>query len=93
MRLTAADRAVIKEEARTRAPSATVYLFGSRANDRARGGDIDLLIFPFKMDLEDRIRFKVALADRLGDQRIDLVVSDNPNDPFVRLARQSGVAL
>lgn len=93
MRLTASEQAAIKAEAERRAPGATVYLFGSRANDRAQGGDIDLLVFPCRMDLECRLRFRMALADRLGDRKIDLLVSDNAADPFVRIARESGVSL
>lgn len=88
MRLTASEQDAIREEAASRAPGATVYLFGSRADDGARGGDIDLLVFPCRMEMESRLRFRIALADRLGEQKIDLVVSDDATDPFVRIARE-----
>jgi hypothetical protein len=45
------------------------------------------------MSLENRLRFRMALVDRLGDQKIDLVVSADDSDPLVRIARESGVRL
>jgi len=44
MRLTAIEVAAIREELGRLAPAAQVYLYGSRADDTARGGDIDLLM-------------------------------------------------
>lgn len=93
MRLTEAERTAIREETGRCAPGASAYLFGSRADDRRRGGDIDLLVFPCRMSLESRLRFRMALADRLGDQKIDLIVSSDESDPMVRIARESGVRL
>jgi predicted nucleotidyltransferase len=93
VRLSEAERAAIREETGRRAPGATAYLFGSRTDDRRRGGDIDLLVFPCRMSLENRLRFRMALVDRLGDQKIDLVVSADDSDPLVRIARESGVRL
>lgn len=46
---------------------AVVYLFGSRLDDRARGGDVDLLIeTPQGLTLLERARLKVKLEDGLG---------------------------
>ena len=44
-------------------------------------------------ELEDRLRFRIALADRLGDQKIDLIVSADDSDPMVRIAHESGIPL
>ena len=55
-------------------PDAAVYVFGSRVDDSARGGDIDLLIrleSP-QVETERKILQLVArLQIRLGDQPID----------------------
>lgn len=78
MRLTEAEIAAIGACARRRfGVGCTVRLFGSRLDDSRRGGDIDLHI---EADSEERaslrreLEFRVDLADRLGDQRIDVIV-------------------
>ena len=58
---------------------AQVYLFGSRVDDTAKGGDIDLLI---RLDRQVQARERKALTLvarlqlRMGDQPIDVVVQD-----------------
>ena len=75
-----------------------VYLFGSRVDDAARGGDIDLYI-ECDEALTNRAatsaRIAGALQRRLGEQRIDVVIvdPDTPNQPVHRSAREHGVAL
>jgi predicted nucleotidyltransferase len=44
MRLNAEIAAYLRQLIRKKIPGSTVYLFGSRVNDQARGGDIDLMI-------------------------------------------------
>jgi len=44
MRITEAEHQAIRQAITEADPEANIYLFGSRANDDARGGDIDLLI-------------------------------------------------
>ena len=44
MRITEQERDIIIETVQTVAPNASVYLYGSRTDDRKRGGDIDLLV-------------------------------------------------
>ncbi|MBU0455630.1 MAG: nucleotidyltransferase domain-containing protein [Gammaproteobacteria bacterium] len=43
MRLTPFEVQTIKSIIQKHDPNAKIYLFGSRVNDQARGGDIDLL--------------------------------------------------
>jgi predicted nucleotidyltransferase len=46
---------------------AAVYLFGSRLNDQAKGGDIDLLIESEKqLSLLQRAQIKMELESQLG---------------------------
>ncbi|GAB6043613.1 hypothetical protein [Endothiovibrio diazotrophicus] len=38
-------------------------------------------------------RLRLALYDRLGEQKIDIVVARDERDPFVRMAKRQGVSL
>lgn len=82
MRLTQYQADTIKELTHKYFGShATVCLFGSRTDDRKKGGDIDLLI---KSDdetiftIEKKIHFLAELKTKIGDQHIDTVF-DNMN--------------
>ena len=103
MRLTPLEIQVIKEEAaRHFGADAVTWLFGSRVNDRARGGDVDLYI-ETEMDTgdypDDLLRatreFRYALLCRLGDRQIDIVTSPRGGSErrIVGVARATGVIL
>ena len=77
---------------------ATVKLFGSRINDDARGGDIDLLVeLPsITAELERKTMQLVAkLQLRIGDQPIDVLVPDpsTPRKPIHEQAASTGIKL
>jgi hypothetical protein len=92
MRLSARQRQVIRE-AGLRHFGTVPRLFGSRLNDAGRGGDIDLFI-PGDWSAEEavprRMRFCVELRQRLGDQKIDVVVGDRAQSPIQKYAQQIG---
>ena len=71
-----------------------IWLFGSRVDDKRRGGDVDLYVEPESLPtLMDRLRCKVALADAL-DLNVDLIVQQPGRDlPIYRIARRHGVPL
>jgi uncharacterized protein len=73
-----------------------VTLFGSRVDDRKRGGDIDLLIAPTTQDdlLHRKLRFLGTLERALGERKVDVIIVQ-PEDqrPIVRIARETGVRL
>ncbi|WP_397546058.1 nucleotidyltransferase family protein [Rhodothermus marinus] len=99
MRLRPEERALIRQAvAETFGPKAAVWLFGSRVDDRRRGGDIDLLIRPDPtcMDrlLERKLALLVRLEKALGERKIDVIV-ERPGDTraIVRQALQTGVPL
>jgi predicted nucleotidyltransferase len=54
MRLTASEIAAIREEVGRLDPKAEVYLYGSRVDDTARGGDVDLLVISETLNAEVR---------------------------------------
>ncbi len=93
MRLTSEQQRSIRQSVREADPAAAVYLFGSRVDDARRGGDIDLLVLSQRIGLRERLRLLLRLEDRLGAQRIDLVVKPALDDPFARMASAEGVRL
>jgi len=93
MRLSEFEHNTIVHVVRSFDPSARVYLFGSRADDRQKGGDIDILIISDKIHLKEKIKIRLALYDALGEQKLDIVVSANGSDPFAKLALKQGVPL
>jgi len=75
--------------------TAAVYLFGSRVNDRAKGGDVDLLIETAQpLTLLDRARIKLNLETNLG-LPVDIVATlrNDAGSPFQRIARAKAVRL
>jgi predicted nucleotidyltransferase len=70
-------------------------LFGSRAQDDLRGGDIDLLIETGSdkpIQYAKKLAFRSELKCRLGDQKIDVLFAI-PNDerPIIREAKRGMV--
>ena len=90
MRLNEAERQAIVQAVRSADPGAVVYLFGSRVDDTAKGGDIDLLVLSRKIDLMTKLAILGRLHHLLGEQRIDLAVFPDLAQPFARLAAQEG---
>lgn len=75
-----------------------LWLFGSRAYPEKRGGDIDLyvemMIFDSKKAYEQKSEFWSSLQDRLGEQKIDIVIRDPNQDLLIyKVAREEGIKL
>jgi predicted nucleotidyltransferase len=75
-----------------------VRLFGSRLDDRARGGDIDLLVEcprPVARPVWLAAQITARLQRRLGDRRIDVLVIDPATElqAVHRVAQTEGVLL
>ena len=77
---------------------ARVSVFGSRAMDSGKGGDIDLL---FETDalLENRAKvlcqLQGALTLALGERKIDVLLRDanTPPAPVFEIAKRTGILL
>ena len=96
MRLDQRTRDEIRAAAR-RFFGADAYLFGSRADDTRRGGDIDLYI-ESALSPEEAVRARLSmlahLYRRIGERRIDLVLNTGrSDDPIFLAARREGVKL
>lgn len=72
-----------------------LYLFGSRVNDHAHGGDIDLYILPDDPNcmLEKKLAFLVQLKRRIGERKIDLVIGQAESRSIDQVALAQGVLL
>jgi predicted nucleotidyltransferase len=93
MRITENEQQVIRQAITEIDPNADIYLFGSKADDHARGGDIDLLVISRKINLMDKLAVLAKLHQNLGDQKIDLAVFPDFSKPFARIARQNSILI
>jgi predicted nucleotidyltransferase len=93
MRLKESEVQAIKSVIWAMDPEAKIFLFGSRADDTKRGGDLDLLILSTKLNDRNKQTIRLGLYDQLGEQKIDLVIAQDQSKPFVRLALAEGVEL
>ena len=72
---------------------AQVILFGSRVDDTAKGGDVDLYVEIPQPDLMKNIRCKVSLQDQL-DMPVDLIVKPyGDRSPIALIAKHEGIRL
>ena len=100
MRLSSSQIEAIKQETEHFfGAKAEVWLFGSRVDDTAKGGDVDLYVRAVSSDADEladaRFAFLARLKRRMGDRKIDLVLQREGGDvlPIYELARQQGVRL
>lgn len=93
MRLKEREISAIRETVLGLDSEAQVYLFGSRTDDAKRGGDIDLLIMSRALRRGDAGKIRWRLWERLGEQKIDILIAEDTSDPFVRMALKGGMPL
>jgi uncharacterized protein len=72
-----------------------IYLFGSRLDAHKQGGDIDLYL-----ELDDtndlmrkKIDFLVKLKQKIGEQKIDLVVNRGEDRLIDSIAKKDGILI
>jgi predicted nucleotidyltransferase len=68
-----------------------IWLFGSRADDCKRGGDVDIFVESELKDVMRKLRCKSALTE-LFDLKVDLIVGLG-DKPIHRIAKTTGVQL
>lgn len=95
MRLTYQEAEAIKQSFLDVYESGELYLFGSRLDDDQKGGDIDLYLCPESRDnsLESKLKFLVEVKQKIGDQKIDVIVAKNPERFIEKEASSTGVLL
>jgi predicted nucleotidyltransferase len=85
----------LKQSIRKYLPDAAVYLIGSRANDKLKGGDIDILVIGEKeLTGQEKRNIKLSFHKEFGEQKIDIVSfkRDEPSN-FKELALLESVKL
>ncbi|MBL0708464.1 MAG: nucleotidyltransferase domain-containing protein [Sulfurimonas sp.] len=72
-----------------------IYLFGSRVDDSLKGGDIDLYIDSESGEnmLQKKLNFLVLLKEKIGDQKIDVVISKDKTRVIEKEALKNGIRL
>jgi len=95
MRLSEKEIRAIKTCSAIYFPGSKLYLFGSRADDLKKGGDIDLYIETTLNDLDKRkIDFLTRLQQEIGEQKIDLVINEGKLDKQIFVeAKSTGIQL
>ncbi len=93
MRLTEFEVDAIKECIYQSDPDAKIILFGSRVDDTKKGGDIDLLVLSEKITKSERRRIKINLYDKIGEQKIDMIITPEITSAFHRIAISEGLQL
>ena len=93
MRLANEELSAIRDTIRQADAEAMIYLFGSRTDDAAKGGDIDLLVLSKKINLMMKLDILAELHQRLGERKIDIAIYPDATRPFPRIIMQEGLRL
>jgi predicted nucleotidyltransferase len=95
MRLTQEEQRAICASIHKVDPDARILLFGSRVNDQARGGDIDLLVLSDLLGFDDLWPIRREILDRIGWQKLDLIIENERNglSAIARVAMETGERL
>ena len=97
MRLSVIEIEIIKEiTQKVYEKDAKVFIFGSRADDTKKGGDIDLYIETTKnATIQDKLNFLVDIENKMGEQKVDIIVKTPLSKPkeIFEIARNGGILL
>ena len=95
MRLSDKQQKAIKDSFIEVFKSGKIYLFGSRVDDKLKGGDIDLYLAPDISEnlAKKRIDFLVKLKRAIGEQKIDVVISSDTSRAIEKEAIKNGILL
>ena len=75
---------------------ATVTLFGSRADMKKKGGDIDIFIDTRdknELTVKNKLFFLVALKNDIGEQKIDVILDTPYSKNINKTAIKTGLRL
>jgi uncharacterized protein len=93
MRITSREHIAIVQAVQAQDPAAQIFLYGSRTDDQALGGDIDVLLLSQKIKFANKLDIMVSLRQSLGERKIDLVVFPDASKPFAQVALEKSIHL
>ena len=93
MRLASHEIKSIKETILQMDADAQIRLFGSRLDDNKRGGDIDLLIVSSSLGFQDKLKIRYLLKEKLGERKIDIIITEKPTTAFVKYVFQKSLLI
>ncbi len=93
MRLKEKEIQAIKDSVFQFDPEAKIHLFGSRADESQRGGDIDLLILSDTITNKEKRKIIIKLQDKIGAQKIDIIVVKSPETQFEKSIYEHSIPL
>jgi len=75
VRLSQHDTAIILSTIKNRIPDAEVFLFGSRADNNRKGGDIDIFLNTSNtVTVSEKMKLLVQLERKGIQRRVDLII-------------------
>ena len=93
MRLDDDIKSFLKQAIGDKIPEAELYLFGSRTDDEAKGGDIDVMILT-NDPIDKRILrpVRIEFFKKFGWQRLDMVnFTKDDNSVFKRIIQTNAI--
>jgi len=94
MRLSIQEISLLKKTLKNLSNDASLYLFGSRVDDKKRGGDIDLLVVSKNFTKQQLRKFRIEFFKEFGEQKLDIIVDDGSfKNPFHKLIYQKAIRL
>ncbi len=85
MRLSDGQIRVLKNKLQNLSKDAKLYLFGSRVDDRTKGGDIDLLVVSNELTKKEIRLLRIEFFKHFGEQKLDILLDDGEfRNPFVK---------
>jgi predicted nucleotidyltransferase len=93
MRITELQKQAIVDAIKNADDGAKAWLFGSRADDSKKGGDIDIGILSDKIGVAEEMKIKRNICGKIGEQKIDIVVSKDGEQAFFKFAVMKGIML
>ncbi|TVR70018.1 MAG: nucleotidyltransferase domain-containing protein [Marinilabiliales bacterium] len=93
MRLDREQRDAIVNTIRQLDPDAGIHLFGSRTDDSAKGGDIDIIVLSSVLSYREKLLIRARLKEKIGNRKIDLIITETPRTAFEKYAYKTSVPL